>query len=152
FEDIHWGDDSLLDLIEYVASRAKETPLLLLAQARPSLLEKRPNWGQGVRAFTRLPIEPLAEASARELLLKLCRERGLAEMVAEQVGRGGGGNPLFAEELVAMVAERGSSAGVPSAIKALIAARLDALPGGQRRTLQLAAVLGKTFWPGGVRA
>ncbi len=152
FEDIHWADDALLDLIEFIASRAKDAPLLIVAQTRPALLEKRPNWGRGVRGFNSIPVEPLSEANGRELILALCRERGLTESVAEQVGRGAGGNPLFAEELVAMIAERGTQAGIPSAIKALISARLDALPPDARHALQFAAVLGKSFWEGGVRA
>jgi class 3 adenylate cyclase/tetratricopeptide (TPR) repeat protein len=151
-EDIQWADDTLLDLIEFVATRAKEAPLLILTQARPDLLDKRPTWGAGVRAFTSLPLEPLSAAHGRELVLALCRERGLAEKVADQVGRGAGGNPLFAEELIAMIAERGTDAGVPSAIKVLIAARLDALPVEQRQVLQVAAVVGKSFWVGTLRA
>ncbi len=129
-EDIHWADDALLDLVEFVAARAHEVALLIVAQARPELLDKRPGWGRGVRAFTTLPLEPLGERAGRDLVLALCRERGLPGDVAERVGRGAGGNPLFAEELVAMVAESGEAAGagMPSAIKALISARLDALP------------------------
>jgi tetratricopeptide (TPR) repeat protein len=151
-EDIHWTDDALLDLIDLVAGRAKDVPLLILTQARPALLEKRPNWGAGPRGFTSLALETLKAQDARELVLALCRERGLAEGVADQVGQGAGGNPLFAEELVAVLAERGGQAGVPSAIKALIAARLDALPDPERHTLQLAAVFGKVFWLGGLAA
>ena len=153
-EDIHWADDALLDLVEFVASRAHEAPLLIVAQARPELLDKRPGWGRGVRAFTTVPLEPLGERAGRDLVLALCRERGLAEDIAERVGRGAGGNPLFAEELVATVAERGGVAatGMPSAIKALISARLDALPPEERGMLQRAAVFGKVFWEGGLRA
>ncbi len=152
-EDIHWADDALLDLIEHVAARASEAPLLIVAQARPELLEKRPAWGRGVRAFTSLPLEPLDERAGRALILALCRERGLSPDVAERVGRGSGGNPLFAEELVATIAERGGEAGdgIPSAIKALISARLDALPAAERRALQLASVVGKHFWAGSVQ-
>jgi class 3 adenylate cyclase/tetratricopeptide (TPR) repeat protein len=151
-EDIHWADDTLLDLIEFVAAQAKEAPLLILTQARPSLLEKRPNWGAGVQKFTSLALRTLSPQAGHELVLALCRERGLAPTVADEVGRGAGGNPLFAEELVATIAERGQAAGVPSAIKALIAARLDALPSGERLLLQLSAVFGKAFWLGGLRA
>src|SRR5438270_9673446 len=79
FEDIQWADAALLDLIEFVASRAKEAPLLILTQARPGLLDKRSNWGGGVRAFTSLPLEPLSDASGRELIEALCREKGLPE-------------------------------------------------------------------------
>jgi class 3 adenylate cyclase/tetratricopeptide (TPR) repeat protein len=150
-EDIHWADDALLDLIEFVAGRVQASPMLVLVQARPELLELRPAWGRGVRAFTSLSLEPLDEPSARELVLALCRERGLPPEMAEQIGRGAGGNPLFAEELVAMVAERGV-VGIPSAIKTLIASRLDAFPAEERRALQLAAVFGKSFWEDGVRA
>ncbi|MBA2451176.1 MAG: AAA family ATPase, partial [Chloroflexi bacterium] len=151
-EDIHWADDALLDLVEFVVARAHAAPLLIVAQARPELLEKHPAWGRGVRAFTSLSLEPLDEAAGQQLVLALCQERGLPEDVAERVGRGAGGNPLFAEELVATVAERGGAAGIPSAIKALISARLDALPIEERSALQLAAVFGKVFWDGGLDA
>jgi class 3 adenylate cyclase/tetratricopeptide (TPR) repeat protein len=151
-EDLHWADDCMLDLIEYVTSRAKDVPLLIIGQARPSLLEKRPGWGRGVQTYTALSIGPLHEVNGRELLLALCRQHGLGDSVADQIGRGAGGNPLFAEELVAMVAERGADAGIPSALKALISARLDSLPAAERRTLQLAAILGKVFWAGGLVA
>jgi tetratricopeptide (TPR) repeat protein len=151
-EDIHWADDALLNLIEVVASRAQEAPLLIVAQARPELLERRPTWGGGVRAFTSLPLQPLDEHAARELVLALCRERGLHRDVAESVGRGASGNPLFAEELVATIAERPEASGIPSAIKALIAARLDAVPVEHRWVLQRASVFGKDFWQGGVAA
>ena len=152
FEDIHWADDALLDLIEHIASRAREVPLLILTQARPDLLQKRPNWGGGVRAFTSLSLEPLGETAAEQLVLALCRERGLPEGAAEGASRGAGGNPLFAEELVAMIAERGAQDGIPSAIKALIAARLDGLTGSERAALQAAAVFGKVFWETGLGA
>jgi len=152
FEDLHWADESLLDLIEFIAARVREVPLLLLTQARPELLEKRPAWGRGLRNCTSLALEPLDERHGRELALILCQERGLAAGVAEQVVRGAAGNPLFAEELVAMIAERGGATGIPGAIKALIAARLDALPPQERRAMQLAAVIGKVFWEGGLRA
>lgn len=151
-EDIHWADDTLLDLIEFVAGQAKDAPLLILTQARPSLIEKRPSWGTGVRAFTSLALSSLNAQAGHELVEALCREHGLAANVVDEVGRGAGGNPLFAEELVATIAERGQTGGVPSAIKALIAARLDALPPGERLLLQLAAVFGKSFWLGGLCA
>ncbi len=152
FEDLHWADEALLELIEFIAARIREVPLLLLTQARPELLEKRPAWGRGLRNFTSLTLEPLDERYGRELALNLCQERGLAAAVAEQVVRAAAGNPLFAEELVATIAERGRTTGIPTAIKALIAARLDTLSSQERRALQLAAVVGKVFWEGGLRA
>src|SRR5215471_11333827 len=121
-------------------------------QARPELLEKRPIWGGGVRSFTSFSLEPLDERHEHDLILQLCHEHGLPEDVVVRIGRAAAGNPLFAEELVATIAERGRTTGIPGAIKALIAARLDALPPQQRRALQLAAVIGKVFWEGGLRA
>jgi tetratricopeptide (TPR) repeat protein len=152
FEDLHWADEALLDLIEFLATRVREAPLLILTQARPELLEQRPSWGKSLRNCTSLALEPLDERHGRDLALRLCLKRGLAEEVAEQVARGAAGNPLFAEELVATIAERGQTTGIPSAIKALIAARLDTLPQEQRRAIHLAAVIGKVFWAGGLRA
>ena len=152
FEDLHWADEALLELIEFIAARVREVPLLLLTQARPELLEKRPAWGRGLRNCTSLALEPLDERHGRDLALLLCQERGLAAGVAEQVVRRAAGNPLFAEELVATIAERGGTTGIPGAIKALIAARLDTLPPQERRAMQLAAVIGKVFWEGGLRA
>src|SRR5262249_46316763 len=114
--------------------------------------EKRPAWGRSLRNFTSLALEPLDEQQGRELALLLCQERGLAAEVAEQVAHGAAGNPLFAEEMVATTAERGGCTGIASAIKTLIAARLDTLPPQQRRAMQLAAVIGKVFWEGGLRA
>jgi class 3 adenylate cyclase/transcriptional regulator with XRE-family HTH domain/tetratricopeptide (TPR) repeat protein len=152
FDDIHWADAALLDLIESVAARVREAPLLIVTQARPELLEKRAAWGRGVRSFTSLPLEALNESAEHELVLTLCRERGLPVELVAQIGHRPGGNPLFVEELVAMIAESGQSAGVPAAIKMLIAARLDTLPPEERTIIQLAAIFGKVFWEGGLRA
>jgi class 3 adenylate cyclase/tetratricopeptide (TPR) repeat protein/DNA-binding XRE family transcriptional regulator len=151
-DDLHWADDALLDLVESAAARVRDVPLMIIAKARPELLEKRASWGCSVRSFTSLPLGALKAAAEQALALALCHERHLPADLAAQVGGRAGGNPLFVEEVVAMLAEAGHAVGVPSAIKPLIAARLDALPTPERSALQLAAVLGKTFWAGGVRA
>ena len=152
FEDIHWADDALLDLIELVARQIHDVPLLILAQARPEILDKRASWGRGVRSFTSLPLNPLPPEREAAMVQVLCRERGIPEAVAARIGHSPGGNPLFAEELVAMIAEGGQIAGVPPMIKPLIAARLDALLPAERQTLHQAAIFGKVFWAGGLRA
>jgi tetratricopeptide (TPR) repeat protein len=160
FDDIQWADDAMLDLIEAVAGRVREVRLLMVTLARPELVEKRAAWGRGVRSFTSLPLEALDEAAERELMLALVRQRGLAATLADKVGRSAGGNPLFAEELVAMMAEgaasaaatAGATAQVPSLIKMLIAARLDSLPAEERIVIQLASIFGKVFWESGLRA
>jgi class 3 adenylate cyclase/tetratricopeptide (TPR) repeat protein len=154
FEDIHWADDALLDLIEFASARAHDAALLILTQARWDLLEQRPAWGRNVRELVSLRLEGLDQRRRHDLILALCHKHGLSERVAEQVAQPAGGNPLFIEELVAMIAERGElgAGGIPSVIKALLAARVDALPLEERSTIQLAAVFGKIFWLGGVRA
>jgi class 3 adenylate cyclase/transcriptional regulator with XRE-family HTH domain/tetratricopeptide (TPR) repeat protein len=150
FEDIHWADATLLDLIELIAGRTRVAPLLILTQARSELLERRAGWGGGVPGVTTLPLSLLSERAEQELVLTLCRERQLPELTAIEIGRGPNGNPLFAEELVAMAAEQRRLSGVPTAIKTLIGARIDTLPDGERDLLQLAAVFGKAFWASGL--
>lgn len=152
FDDIHWADEALLDLIESVAARVKEAALLIVTQARPELMEKRTIWGRNVRSFTALTLESLNESAEQELVLSLCQERGIPAEMATQVGRNAGGNPLFAEEMVAMLAEGGTATDVPSMIKMLIAARLDALPSSERAVIQFAAILGSVFWKNGLYA
>ena len=151
-EDLHWGDEALLTLLEHLAERALSAPLLIVTQARPELLDKRPTWGGGIRAFTSLLLEPIDSAAAAALADALCRERGLSATNAEHISRLAGGNPLFAEELCAAVAEGREAGGVPSTLRPLISARLDALPSDQKRALQHAAVLGKHVWPAGLAA
>jgi class 3 adenylate cyclase/tetratricopeptide (TPR) repeat protein len=145
-EDVHWADDALLTLLEHVAERAAAAPLLIVTQARSELLERRPAWGGGVRAFTSLQLEPLDAVATRTLAETLCRERGLSPDVVEAISRAAGGNPLFAEELCAAMAEGGESGQVPTLLRPLISARLDALPAPEKRVLQYAAVLGKHVW------
>ena len=148
FEDVHWADRGLLDLIELLAARLRDLPILVLALARPDLLDLRPAWGGGLTAYTALPLAPLnddesAELSA-QLLGKVQEERisRLAEMAE--------GNPLFIEQLAATVAESGSPGGgeLPTTIRGIVAARLDALPPDERSLMLEAAVVGKTFWRG----
>jgi class 3 adenylate cyclase/tetratricopeptide (TPR) repeat protein len=152
FHNLHWADTTLLYLIEYVAAHVQEAPLLIVTQSRPELLENRATWGRGVQSFTSLMLQPLDAQAEQRLVLALCREHGLPDEIATQMSHSAGGNPLYAEELVAMVAEQGEEAGIPLAIKLLISARLDMLPPEERQTLQVAAVFGSIFWEGGLRA
>ena len=147
FEDIHWADESMLDLLEIFASRIREIPLLLLGLARPELLSMRPGWGGGLPAYTALQLEPLGNESARELageLLGRVTDGAQAGLVAETAE----GNPLFIEELVASLGERTTADRLPTTIHGIISARLDALPAEERALLLDASVVGKTFWRG----
>lgn len=145
FEDVHWADSSLLDLIDLLAARLRELPILLLALARPDLLDTRPSWGGGLPAYTALPLEPLNAEESRELARHL-----LAEGASETVAAGAEGNPLFIEQLAATMLETSSGAAtaLPNSIRGILAARLDALPAAERSLLLDAAVMGKTFWRG----
>src|SRR5947207_760516 len=151
FEDVHWADGSLLDLIELLAARLRDLPILLLALARPELLDPRPGWGGGLPAYTALPLDQLKESEARELaihLLSKLEDRARADR-ATLLAETGEGNPLFIEQLVAALTESpGDDAALPTTIRGIVAARLDALPAAERAVLLDAAVGGKVFWRG----
>jgi predicted ATPase len=147
FEDIHWADPALLDLIELLAMRLHDLPVLLLTLARPELLDMRPGWGGGMLAYNALPLEPLDGSDAAELALHLLG----ADTKAAEVARAGEGNPLFIEQLAAVLQERGEQAeGLPTTIRGLVAARLDALPVEERAVILDAAIVGRIFWRGAI--
>lgn len=152
YEDMHWADPSLLELIEHLAARLRETPVLVLALARPELLQSRPSWGGGLLSYTALPLEPLSATNARTLALRLLEQRADAAgpEVAARLSEAAEGNPLFIEELAASLLERatGSVEELPSTVRGIIAARLDALPADERAVVLDASVVGKIFWHG----
>jgi len=145
FEDIHWADSALLDLIELLATRLHDLPVLLLTLARPELLDTRPAWGGGLLAYNALPLEPLDGRDASDLALHLL---GM-DTKAAQVAAVAEGNPLFIEQLAAVLKERGEQAdGLPTTIRGLVAARLDALPTEERDLMLDASIVGRIFWRG----
>jgi predicted ATPase len=152
FEDIHWAEASLLDLIETLAARVREVPLLFLALARPELLTDRPGWAGGLPAYTALPLERLTEGSSLELAELLLTRLEASAKRKETIAETAEGNPLFIEELAASVAERSTlDAGeLPTSVRAIVAARLDALPPEERSLLVDASVVGRVFWRGAV--
>ena len=158
FEDMQWADDSLLDFIDYLLEFSRDSRLFVLTLARPELHESRPTWGAGRRNFTALYLEPLSAVAMEALLAGLVP--GLPDEVRGQILARAEGVPLYAVETVRMLLDRGAlvqdgpvyrPAGpiealeVPETLHALIAARLDGLSADERRALQDAAVLGKTF-------
>jgi class 3 adenylate cyclase len=147
FEDVHWADTNLLDLIETIALRVRGLPLMLVVLSRPELLDQRSNWASGLHAYTALTLAPLSDSYARELAQ---RRLGAADRVDEVI-RVAEGNPLFIEQLAAAIDETASGQ-LPTSVRALVAARLDALPRAERALLIDAAVVGKNFWPGALRA
>jgi class 3 adenylate cyclase/tetratricopeptide (TPR) repeat protein len=148
FEDVHWGEEPLLRLIEQLAAWVREAPLLLLCIARPELLDVRPTWGGGHVRSTAIELEPLGTEESAELVGALTAELELP-IDTETVLAKTEGNPLFVEEMIRMLAERrGGSERIPDTLQALIAARIDRLPGAQRILVQRAAVMGRIFMGG----
>ncbi len=152
-EDIHWADEGMLDLIEYLA-RWVRGPVLIICLARDELLDRRPGWGGGRRNATTIALEPLAPTGARELVQALLPEGAeeIEEALVAQVADRSGGNPLFAEEMINRILEEGVSGdgALPETVHAVLAARLDALDARERSLLQRASVVGQTFWAGSV--
>ncbi len=149
-EDIHWAHASALDLIESLASRTRDAPLVLLALARPELLDVRSGWGGGLMASTAIRLDPLPPDQAHALVARWIGDAD--EDLVRRVETAAAGNPLFIEEMAVWSRETGTDAAeLPTTVKAMIAARLDALPSDERRVLYDASVVGKEFWPGPLR-
>ncbi len=158
FEDIHWADSALLDFIEYLIEWSRDVPLFVLTHARPELTDRRPTWGSGKRNFTSIFLEPLP-ADAMETLLT-GPVPGLPDDLRQRILERAEGVPFYAVETVRMLLDRGilvregnayrlagdiETLEVPETLHALIAARLDGLTPEERRIVQQAAVLGRTF-------
>jgi class 3 adenylate cyclase/tetratricopeptide (TPR) repeat protein len=166
-DDIHWGEPTFLDLVEHIAERTRDAPILLIAVARLELFEIRPLWGGGKRSSTTVELGPLSEVESGELLSNLL---GMAELPIDfqhRVSRVAEGNPLFLEELLANLIDDGAlrrtddgwaAAGdlhdlaMPPTIQAVLAARLDRLGAEERMVIERAAVEGHTFHRGAVTA
>jgi class 3 adenylate cyclase len=143
FEDVHWADDSELGLLHYLAQHVRDAPVLLVAAARPELLDLHPTWGAGLAAQTTIPLEPLDADAALTLAEHLAPDFDSGRLVDVA-----GGNPLFLEELAASIAESGVDEHLPVTVREAIAARIDAIPPAPRNALLAGAVVGKTFWRG----
>jgi class 3 adenylate cyclase/tetratricopeptide (TPR) repeat protein len=165
FEDIQWADGGLLDFVEYMLEWSRHQPLFVLALSRPELAEKRPNWGAAARGLTSLALEPLRREEMLELVWGMTP--GAAPELVERIADGAEGVPLYAVETVRMLLDRGlltregdrlvasgdlSTLEIPETLHALVAARLDALPEPERRLIEDAAVMGKTFTLSGLTA
>jgi adenylate cyclase len=149
WEDIHWADEGMLDLIEHLVQWVR-APVLQICLARDELLERRAGWGGVRRDATTLFLDPLGDVDTRELISALLDANGDKDGVVAAVAARAEGNPLFAEEMVRRLAEEdgASAAELPATVQGLLAARLDSLEPFQRRLLAHAAVVGRTFWEG----
>jgi class 3 adenylate cyclase len=148
FEDLHWASDSLLDLVDHVTLPRTAAPLVMVALARPELLDRRPGWGGGRRNFSSLGLEPLTPDETRRLVALMTET--VPGTMADRIVERAGGNPFFAGELVRAYEER-RRAGIedeeivlPDTVHATVLARLDGLPADERAVLEYAAVVGRS--------
>ncbi|MGO8946615.1 MAG: adenylate/guanylate cyclase domain-containing protein [Ktedonobacterales bacterium] len=174
-DDIHWADDILLDLLEYVALGASGVPMLLLCPARLELLEKRPDWGGGKRNFVMLGLEALSASQALKLVRQLLPGMDVPDSLRQGILAKAEGNPFYVEEIIRMLVDRGiliasdtrgrwrvapawegssevRDPAIPDTVQGVLAARLDLLTERERDVLQHAAVIGRYFWPDALRS
>jgi class 3 adenylate cyclase/tetratricopeptide (TPR) repeat protein len=159
-EDLQWAEPTFLDLVEQVVDLARDAPLLVAASARPEFLEARSDWRDGPR-MQRIDLQPLSEQESEELVSALLGQTPLPEDLKARIGAIAHGNPLFVEQILAMLIDRGvlwhdgdrwevagelSAVEVPPTIAALMAARLDALPAEERTVSERASVVGQVFY------
>jgi len=152
FEDLHWADAALLAFLEHLADWSEGVPLLLLCTARPELYEQHPSWAAGLRNATTINLAPLTQDETARLIATLLEQKFLPAETQKTLLERAGGNPLYAEEFVRLLADREQLSKaveeVPQSVQALIAARLDTLSAERKNLLQDAAVVGKVFWAG----
>jgi class 3 adenylate cyclase/tetratricopeptide (TPR) repeat protein len=153
FDDLHWAEPTFLDLVDHVADWSRDAPILLVCIARPELLDRRPTWAGGKLNATTVLLEPLTAEETDELIEALLGDTGLDGTLRVQIREAAEGNPLFVEQMLAMVAESpNGEVIVPPTIQALLAARIDQLDPSERGVLERGAVEGKIFHRGGVEA
>jgi class 3 adenylate cyclase/tetratricopeptide (TPR) repeat protein len=166
FEDLHWADPALLEFLEHVADWSEGIPLLLVCTARPELYERNPHWAGGKRNATTINLSPLSRDETAQLVSVLLDQAALPAEVQTPLVERADGNPLYAEEFVRMLIDRGLLVRMgrtwvlaedveipfPESVQALIAARLDTLAAERKALLQDAAVIGQVFWAGAVAA
>ncbi|HEU4594417.1 MAG TPA: protein kinase [Pyrinomonadaceae bacterium] len=162
-DDIHWADDGSLDFIDYLARHCADAPVFALCLARPTLLERRPAWGEGVERHTRVVLQPLSKKESRQLVEEILRQaQSVPPSLRELVVTGAEGNPFYVEELIKMLIDqkvivpgaevwgvdtsRLGEVKVPPTLTGVLQARLDNLTTGEKTVLQRASVVGRIFW------
>jgi class 3 adenylate cyclase/tetratricopeptide (TPR) repeat protein len=171
-EDIHWADDGSLDLVDYMARECRQSPMLIVALARPTLFDRRPSWGIAGspvddQVHSRLDLGPLTSWDSRRLVGEILRRlEDMPPDLQELIVRQAEGNPFYVEELVKVLIEDGVivkgpdrwrveierlvEMRVPPTLTGVLQARLDRLPLLEREVLQRASVVGRVFWDSAV--
>jgi predicted ATPase len=164
-EDIHWADPASVEVIRMVLPLAAQLPVLFIGALRPEtdsagwdlVTSARSAFGE---ALTEIRLEPLGEAETRDLVANLLVIESLPDSVRDVILARSEGNPFFVEEVVRMLIERGlierregrwmahatvESVDIPDTLHGLLLARIDQLPDSARRSLRVAAVIGRQF-------
>jgi class 3 adenylate cyclase len=160
-EDLHWADSALVEFLDHLVDWSTGVPLLIVCTGRPELYERHPGWGGGKRNSNTISLSPLTNEEAARLISALLSRSVLPVETQAALLERAGGNPLYAEEFVRMLADRrllsdggelaqGNEIAVPETLQALIAARLDTLAPERKALLQDGAITGKVFWAGAV--
>src|SRR3989449_2592052 len=167
FEDLHWAEQSLLELLERLTARGGEAPMLILCLARPDLLERHATWGVRLREYTALTLSPLSPAHSARLITEALRGTVLPTDVRDAVLSRAEGNPFFLSEIMSRLIDEGSlrheggkwkwvsrslDIRIPDTIQGLLLSRLDLLSPLEKRVIQDASVVGRIFWPGAINA
>jgi class 3 adenylate cyclase/tetratricopeptide (TPR) repeat protein len=149
-DDLHWAEPTFLDLVDHIADWSRDAPIFLLCVARPDLLDARPAWGGGKLNAATILLEPLSESDAETLIDNLLVGGELPERLRGRITSAAEGNPLFVEQMLALIAQGGGNGNgevvVPPTIQALLATRLEQLPSPERVAAERASVIGKEFW------
>ncbi len=159
-EDLHWAEPVLREVVERSLDELAPYPVLFLCTARPELLELDDGWGNGSPEATTIRLAQLTDTETASLIDEALSRNALPEDTRIALIDRAGGNPLFALEFVRMIAEVASSDPqggvedivVPQSVHAMVAARLDSIPGDLRALVQDAAVVGTAFWPAALAA
>jgi class 3 adenylate cyclase/tetratricopeptide (TPR) repeat protein len=164
-EDIHWADDSSLDMVNRVISHHTDLPLLIVSLTRPRLFERRALWAEGQDNHLRLELRSLSKRDSRKLVDEILRKADvIPDEIRELIIESAEGIPYYVEELITMLIEKGiidtrqtpwhiaqeklTDLTVPATLMGVLQARLDSLPQEERVVLQRAAVVGRRFWDG----
>ncbi len=162
-EDLHWADDSSIDLVSHLVTGIPKSRLLVVCPTRPPLFEHHPHWGEGKEAYTRIDLKPLSKRDSRALVAEILQKvDNIPADLRDLIVNGAEGNPFYVEELVKMLVEDGviergedrwrveterlSEVRVPPTLTGVLQARLDSLPREEREILQHASIVGRLFW------
>ncbi len=168
-EDLHWADEAMLSLIDAADAVLRDSPVLVVATTRPTLLERHPHWGEGLDFHIRLPLDSLSRRETRQLLAEILKRADhIPQTLSDLVVTASEGNPFYVEELVKWLLEAGvitkeadswhviderlDQTEVPATLRSVLQARLDALSPEERLALQRASVIGRIFWDDAVDA